>query len=877
MTSKRKIGIIFILAVALVAIVYFLILRPGSKQLNAFDAIPGDAGVIVQINDPSNTVSGFRQDTIWPKLMSYKPVSELNAQLEVLFKLFGSNKTLLKKSTILASLQKASAESFGILYVIEFPSGGNKLLSPILQNDSLKYKKRLFKGFPIYEPGQMNGRKFSITRSENLLIISEQSFLVEEAIARLSNEKPGTKDKYFKQIAEKAAKNKDLKVFLNFDNLPGFLSIYFDRSQMDKSNRSGFAKWAVLDIQLVSNSILINGYLNCSEDQKLLANLEEPGVITDHVTKVIPFNTAYLKIVNSLNFNNGMDRDSDKMKIFDKYFVNWLGQSVGFFITEPFSTAFKDQCFLVCSVSDTQLAKTQLKMLLLEKNRLEEYFPIRYKAFDIYKIDGLADADQILGFNSEWIDNPYFVFIENFVVFANDAGNLKLLIERYLEQQTLAKDIDYRSFEDKMTDNPILHLFINSSRALNILKKYSNPSFQEYLQQDFKSFTALNPVGLQISKYVDNVYLINGLIQSYGEFQETTNLIWKTELDTVGIRKPQIVINHHDKSKEIVMQDAANTFYLITEGGEVLWKKRLDAPIVGDLLQVDFYRNAKLQYLFATEKSIYLIDRKGRDVENFPLKLPATITSGIAVFDYDKNGKYRMFVGCANGNVYGFYKSGQPLPGWSPRRNVGVLNTPLKFVSVKNKDYLIARNKKGEVFYFNRKGQTRIKPFKVNGSFLQNFRLIRKKKTFNLLNADVRGKIVSIDQTGNVQVDSITGFTGRVLFGAVDITGNDSLDYIFMDEKYLRAFDENKSPVFEYLLPEDIDRQLYFAKITDQGYLPGFVSQTGWIYMVDLSGSLHEGFPVRGNSFETTFQQNDGAYILYAVLNDNTLTAYRLK
>ena len=43
--------------------------------------------------------------------------------------------------------------------------------------------------------------------------------------------------------------------------------------------------------------------------------------------------------------------------------------------------------------------------------------------------------------------------------------------------------------------------------------------------------------------------------------------------------------------------------------GKVLWKIPVGDQITSDILQVDFFNNNKLQYIFTTRNAIHIIDR----------------------------------------------------------------------------------------------------------------------------------------------------------------------------------------------------------------------------------------------------------------------------
>ena len=66
--------------------------------------------------------------------------------------------------------------------------------------------------------------------------------------------------------------------------------------------------------------------------------------------------------------------------------------------------------------------------------------------------------------------------------------------------------------------------------------------------------------------------------------------------------KPVIVKNHVTGNNEVLIQDDANRLVLIGEDGKILWKKNIAGEILGDVYQVDKYKNNKLQYMFNTSR-----------------------------------------------------------------------------------------------------------------------------------------------------------------------------------------------------------------------------------------------------------------------------------
>ncbi|MEM6299675.1 MAG: hypothetical protein AAF740_13380, partial [Bacteroidota bacterium] len=145
--------------------------------------------------------------------------------------------------------------------------------------------------------------------------------------------------------------------------------------------------------------------------------------------------------------------------------------------------------------------------------------------------------------------------------------------------------------------------------------------------------------------------------------------VQRSEFGANLVTKPHLVTNHIDRGREILVQDAQNQLALISRDGKILWRKNLAGRLVeNSIQQIDFYNNGKLQYALATDREIFVLDRLGRALPNFPVKLPerAQIQS-LTVIDYDNSKDYRFLAADQNGRLYLYDKEGKGLDGWNPK------------------------------------------------------------------------------------------------------------------------------------------------------------------------------------------------------------------
>lgn len=190
------------------------------------------------------------------------------------------------------------------------------------------------------------------------------------------------------------------------------------------------------------------------------------------------------------------------------------------------------------------------------------------------------------------------------------------------------------------------------------------------------------------------------------ELQEESTYLWSTTLEAEVARGPWLVKNHRTGQKNIVVQDVQNTIYWIDETGAIQWKSTLSEPIIGEITQVDLFKNNKFQLLFTTSSQLHCFDLLGRKVENYPLTLPAKTAIGVSVLDYDKNKNYRFLVVCGS-NIYNYTSDGKLVKGWKTDAAKSPI-TQVPFLYQKNnKDYIITSTLT-QPLVLNRRGESRI-------------------------------------------------------------------------------------------------------------------------------------------------------------------------
>jgi hypothetical protein len=286
---------------------------------------------------------------------------------------------------------------------------------------------------------------------------------------------------------------------------------------------------------------------------------------------------------------------------------------------------------------------------------------------------------------------------------------------------------------------------------------------------------------------------------------------------------PIIVKNHINNSNEIIIQDSKNILYLINNIGQVEWTKEIDDEIIKEVNQIDSYKNGKLQYVFATAKSLYLLDRKGRDVGRFPLKFKDKITSPVSIFDYDKNKNYRLLI-TQNDELFMFDSKGNRVRGFDYNKKNKIVTTPKHF-RIDNKDIIVFKTI-DKLTILNRRGAVRI-----NAKTEHNYSSddVFQYQNF-LITSTVKNEIVRIDMRGNTKLEDPMPINSKVI----------------SDKETTFTIQKN------ILSNSKINVEIPFGKYdhfkifsgNNKTYVNIFDSQNNKIYLFDKELNLIKGFPI---------------------------------
>jgi hypothetical protein len=472
----------------------------------------------------------------------------------------------------------------------------------------------------------------------------------------------------------------------------------------------------------------------------------------------------------------------------------------------------------------------------------------------------------LLGGTFESIKQTYYTDINNYIVFANNTQALELFINKYEGGNILAKDEYYQAFTREHIENESgIYIYNNMALSPMLYEQYLDKPYADSVKKHTDITRKMQAIGIQFN-YMQGMFYTNVYFKRNPQYKKQAGALWQVALDTAMAMPPVWVPDYKTKGQFIFTQDKANNIYLIGNNGHKLWQKELDEPVMGTAYAVDAMKNGKSQILFNTKKSIYVLDRNGKNTYGYPLAIPSKATAPVAVFDYEKNRSYRILMPCADDKIRAYDIGGRSVKDWKAETDADV-TCPLQYVNVDEKDYIIAVDEKGKVYAFDRKGKSRIDFKNKLPEHISHFNIIVGKQASETY-------IFAADSMGMVYQLSLTDYLTRtqylkdnircIDFAPVDLEGNDKTDMMFLTEYDVYAFELNKNPLFHFTVKNSLKHNLLTFTGTDGKARIGAIdAEKNKLFMWDWQGNMCNGFPLYGSAiYSIADMNNDGQLYL---------------
>lgn len=848
------------------------------NNADLYSAVPKSSVLVVESRNIGEVFKELHQTSIYNLVDSLPPVLAFSQELHSLASNFSDDTvaSFLKRRTVLMATALSGAEKYGALFITPGDEEFEKSIGRRLAKRYKVTQKSYSEAEVFHFYNEDKSKNYYVSSYHGLLLFSTSSFLLEEGIRQMNSEFNIKQNPQFQKLYNTSNKKDLANLYINLGELPDWLKTQIPLGDHQFVNRLG--SWAELDIQAYNKEILMSGLILFEDDKPFyLQSFQKVRAQETEGQKIVPATSGlwlsqtfanaeqyYRNYLDYLERGGRLRKHEQLLEKLDfdhsKHLLQWVDSEMGIFTSAGEGSRINYVAYF--KHRDEDDAREALDSLATD-------FIEGYRGVIIKKMNYENALPRFYGSLFTDFHYPYFIVSNGFALFAEDLTSIKSVINDIVDGKTLAADEEYQEFSAGIPSESHLKVIASSPGFLNYMTPTLEGGDAKILEKHFDKLSNLRWAALQIN-VDDDAALTNFYMLQSAKRKERVTRIWNVELESEAANTPQFLKNYNNQKYDIAVQDKDHRLYLIDYTGKLLWTKNLDGPIMGNITQVDIFKNNKLQMVLNTRETLYVIDRLGRDVENFPVKLKKPATAPVGVFNYDYARNYRLVVPCGT-ELVNYGVDGKLVKGWNFKPSKHDLITKPQHFTVNKKDIIVVLNDGGELLQLNRRGEQRFDPVKDLPKLQIPFYL---KEAESLAKSEMLangpdGKLYSILPGGtadNLYLDSDYPADHFIYF---------ENRYVFSHENRLMV-KSDEQPWFAEL-EGDISTRPKVMILGGQFYAAAFSSDAEEIRMFNNKGELIDGFPVYSQGpFDMGSLKQDGAINIVTYTEDGTLICYRV-
>lgn len=699
----RRVLIVLVLSAILGGIAWWLLSwqRSHAPPADPWSALPTNTAVVFELPAPVSTwqrATGTAQIWgAWEKLPGFASFNAVMVRLQGLADADAAVAAAFDASTLLVALVPRGEEvgalwiwslrpDRGLLAKLGPVLGGG--LEQVLAAGGARVQLQPDKGLPPMLASMQRG----------LLIISGDGPLLQDAGAKGV---AAAEDPTFGRLRATLGAGTDAHLLVHTGRARRLLNTWCTEAPLEPL--AGIEGWMALDVRFRPEAVLVSGLCMPGEaSPRLLAlNTLEPG--RPGIGRVLPPGMRRLSEWNVRDpqaFSTAMRGGAPDGTLFEAYGA-WAHGAAGTAVGGD-STALR---WAVFRTDDPVRAAGAL-----ERRCSGTCDTLSYRGARLMQLPDTGALEAVWGEAFAELLHPWFTVLGDRVVFSDAVNGLRLAIDAWTDGSSLQQDPAQGRLFDQQATEAAFTWYVRPAAALEALDPALRQAGRDVLERYADGWGAATGALIQVSAAGPGVYEVNACLAGGGTghaADQRSDTRWTSTIDAPVTWGPFLVKDHLSRTRQVLVQDERNRLSLIACTGKVLWQRELDGPILGEVHQVDRYKNGKLQLLLNTAGRIHLIDRNGRDVEHFPVVLPEAASTGLNVFDYEGRKEYRVLVPTVEAQLLNYDLNGRPVEGWKPPRTPNTCDVPVQFIRLRGKDHLVLVDHGGRVTVLDRRGEPR--------------------------------------------------------------------------------------------------------------------------------------------------------------------------
>lgn len=660
-----------ILIIIIIVLLFFLFPAKNNKSVKKaensdfliYKAVPSDAILICDFKENGNFISTLTDTSSFGALFS----NSLNGLMKIQENLKHNDNFC--KARTLYSLHYSSKNRVSFLQITDIAAEENtNSLFNIF--DKKRYPGRQYNNVTIYNISD----SICFATRDNILIVSNSPYILESSVRHLIKGASILDNTEFSSLIN----NNEIPtnvIYLRHAQIGKIFSGIISRNFWKYSDfLAKFSSWSIYEIIPDKQKIYISGHFsNIDNDSKLSTLFYRQQAQKTKSQEVIPANSLISYIIpiadnkQYLKFYKkflGANKISKKSQLKHEEWLDSLNiEEISTFYcpidgTYEWITAIK-------SKSQFSIGKSISKIFQKEENKIEPYLYKGYLSSLFGRLFGYCVEECYIK-KKEWLiigsKKAINIFSKNEMPFLNMDEYVKEAAASSVFNPECSARVIINLHEGKDTiTSKVIRTPYNKGLIKGLDKKNFIFTTIDLLPGEKNCMTEMNiqcrnVIGLDIKRKLKEALQIDSVDKSNIKIEKSKGPFELKDFTSGG--------------KCYIEQMPNNALQYYNEKKKAVWAIPFKTPLCGLIEQADLYNNNKLQMIFIAKDQLYALDRRGRFVNKYPIKLQKEVEYGPILIDKDNDKNYQIIVLNRDNTISLYDIDGNVPKGWKD------INTP---------------------------------------------------------------------------------------------------------------------------------------------------------------------------------------------------------
>jgi len=428
--------------------------------------VPPGSVYILQTDDAYKAWNEIHRHPLWQatgQVPSYAFLQELDSLLHYYITENKTTRRFFKKRPFVMSAHLVRQNDYDFLYLIDlkknYPAGQIiRWLKPFLPRQ-VTIKSLRINGHPAWKVSGWTDEPFYFSLRDNILLVSFSYQIIRQSLYTPANR---SLDNFFDEYTSSGL----IHFYFDYNKLPAFIATFGIKPGKTVYTLSHELEKSLLDVDLGHPVSQATGITIADSSAQIIPLLGHKKPPQSRVWRILPASTIlytslsvddftrfYQQLLTNMRQTRPGSTDTylyykQQLKKFfgidlEKDLLSWMGPELGL---AKWGDPLAPTAALLIQTRNPEEARRHLENV----NRLlRKRSPVHFKSFDYegYTIAYLHQKNFFKWLFGSWLNEittPYYVWMDDYVIFSNSARDLEQLIDARIQGQTLA---GLRSFE----------------------------------------------------------------------------------------------------------------------------------------------------------------------------------------------------------------------------------------------------------------------------------------------------------------------------------------------------------------------------------------------------------------------------------------------